>query len=130
LIYLDSSALVKLVVPEPESAVLFDFLAARPERVSSALARVEVLRALKRAGFSRKVLERGAKVLDAVALIRVDDAILDDAARLEPTTLRSLDAIHLATARVVGEDLEAIVTYDGRLGDAARELGLRAVSPA
>ena len=129
MIYLDSSALVKLVVPESESAALFEFLADRPARVSSALSRVEVHRALKRAGCSKQQIARGDQVLNAISLMRIDDAILDAASRLAPSTLRSLDAIHLATALAVGEDLDAVVAYDDRLAGAAKRAGLRSLAP-
>lgn len=130
MIYLDSSALVKLVVPESESAALFEFLADRPARVSSALSRVEVHRALKRAGCSNKQIARGDRVLDAISMMRIDDAILDAAARLAPSTLRSLEAIHLATALAMGEDLDAVVAYDDRLAGAVKRAGLRSLAPA
>ena len=130
MIYLDSSALLKLVVPESESVALFEFLADRPARVSSALSRVEVHRALKRAGCSNKQIARSDRVLDAISMMRIDDAILDAAARLAPSTLRSLDAIHLATALAVGEDLDAVVVYDDRLAGAVKRAGLRSLAPA
>ena len=128
MIYLDTSALVKLVLPEPESAALFHFLEAHPERVSSALARAEVIRAVRRATRSPRALERADQVLDRVALVPVDDEVLTGAALLDPTTLRPLDAIHIATALSLPL-LDAFVTYDAQLVAAAVQLGCEIVSP-
>jgi hypothetical protein len=130
-VYLDSSAIVKLVVREPESSALFDWLAERPERISSALARVEVLRALRRAGPAGAASRRRAReVLDRIALLPVDRPILDAAGELGPLDLRSLDAIHLATALSVGADLAGVVTYDERLAAAATSAHLDVWAPA
>jgi len=129
LLYLDSSALVKLVVAEPETPALLEFLAGWPHRVSSALARVEVLRAVKRTGAGPSVRRRAARILARVALIRVDDPVLATAVRLAPHELRTLDAIHLATARSL-DDLAGIVTYDKRLGRAAARAHMSVWSPA
>lgn len=98
LLYLDSSAILKVVVPEPESKALFELLSHWPIRVSSELARTEVLRALRRAKVTVPQFRRGQKALDRIGLIPVDSRILSDAALLKPILLRSLDAIHLATA--------------------------------
>jgi uncharacterized protein len=129
LLYLDSSALVKLVVSEPETPSLIEFLAEWPQRVSSALAKVEVLRAVKRMGAGPGVRRRAARVLARVALVRVDDPVLAAAARLAPHELRTLDAVHLATAQSL-DDLAGIVTYDERLGRAAARLRMNVWSPA
>lgn len=129
LVYLDSSAIVKLVVPERESAALFDWLAERPERVSSIVARVEVRRALRRAGMPGPVLRRGVEVLDRIGLIPLDRAVVDAAGELNPSELRALDAIHLATALSVGADLAGVVTYDDRLGAAARRVRIEVWRP-
>ena len=129
MVYLDSSAIVKLVVPEPESEALGRFLAGHEDRVASGLVRVEVLRALRRTrGGSRAALRRAEQVLEGIALVAVDEAILRDAAALGPGRLRSLDAIHLATALSL-DGLEALVTYDLRLRAAAVEAGLKVESP-
>lgn len=119
LVYLDSSAIVKLVIPEPESAALFDWLTERPERIVSAVARVEVRRTLRRAGMTRNALRRATDVLNAIALIPIDQSVLEVAGELDPPELRALDAIHLATALSVGADLAGVVTYDERLAAAA-----------
>jgi len=127
-VYLDSSALVKLIVAERESEALRGFLQDRPIHVSCALARVEVPRAV--AGHGVAAIARARDVLDHVRLLAVDDALLDAAANLPPRTLRSLDAIHLAAARSFGTALDLIVTYDTRMADAAIAAGLRCVAPA
>ena len=129
LLYLDSSALVKLVVAEPETPALLGFLARWPHRVSSALARVEVARAVKRAGARPAARRRATRVLARVALVRIDDPVIAAAARVTPPELRTLDAIHLATARSL-DDLAGIVTYDARLGRAASRARLKVWSPA
>jgi predicted nucleic acid-binding protein len=125
--YLDASAIVKLVVRETESAALRRHLRRRRPLVSSALSRTEVLRALLPAG--ETALARGRQVLATVNLIRVNEAILNAAGELPPPERRSLDAIHLATARQLGDDLGQVVTYDERMAGAARRLKLRVASP-
>ncbi len=127
-VYLDSSALVKLVVEERESKSLRNFLRRRPLRVSSDLARVEVRRAVRAHGREARV--RARRVLARIRLLRLDDAVLDAAARLDPRVLRSLDAIHLASAKALGAELESVVTYDARMRRAAELLGLAVVAPA
>jgi predicted nucleic acid-binding protein len=127
--YLDSSAFVKLVVVETESKALRAYLDEGTGRfIASALLRTEALRAVRHLGPDALELVRDG--LRRVDLIGVDDRILDVAGSLEPSILRTLDAIHLATALFVGDDLDAIVTYDSRMIDAARSLGLKVASPA
>lgn len=126
--YVDSSALVKLAVREPESAALRRYLRRRRPLVSSALARTEVVRALL--PFGSDAVRRGQDVLARVDLLRVNDRVLDAAGLLAPAYLRSLDAIHLASAEQFGTDLRAFVTYDERLASAAADRGLRVVQPA
>ena len=125
--YLDSSAIVKLVVRERQSLALRRYLRRRQPLVSSALARTEVLRALLPAGDA--ALIRGRAVLQRIDLVRVNDRILNAAGGLHPPHLRSLDAIHLATAQELGDDLSALVTYDERMATAAQHLGCRVVQP-
>ncbi len=125
--YVDSSALVKLVVREAESIALLRYLQRHRPLVSSALARTEVLRALLPLG--RQAIERGRDVLMRIDMARVNDAVLEAAGILLPVNLRSLDAIHLATAQQLSTDLARIVTYDERMAVAARALGFRVVSP-
>jgi predicted nucleic acid-binding protein len=126
--YLDSSALVKLAVVEAESAALRWYLRRRQFLVSSALARTEVGRALL--PFGDKAVRRGADVLARVDLVRVSDRLLEAAAGLLPAELRSLDAIHLATAQQLGSDLARVVTYDETMSSAAETLGWTVVSPS
>jgi uncharacterized protein len=125
--YLDSSAIVKLAVREPESAALRRYLKKRRPLVSSALARTEVLRALLPSG--EEATRRGRNVLTGLDLVRVSDRILGGAGMLLPLHARSLDAIHLATAQQLGSDLSRLVTYDDRMASAAVQLGLRIVTP-
>jgi predicted nucleic acid-binding protein len=125
--YLDSSAVVKLVVAEPESDALRTYLRRRRPLVSSALARTEVLRALLPAGAA--ALSRGRDVLRRLDLIRLNDRVLDAAGVLEPAQVRSFDAVHIATAQLLGEDLGQVVTYDDRMAEAVRLLGLNTASP-
>lgn len=125
--YLDSSAIVKLAVREPESLALRRYLRRRQPLVSSALARTEVLRALLPAG--DEAVTRGRAVLQRIDLVRVNDRILNAAGVLRPPPLRSLDAIHLATAQELGDELSALVTYDDRMVDAAKHLGYKIVQP-
>ena len=127
-IYLDSSAIVKLVVAEPESAVLRGELAKHPEWVSSALARVEVLRALDRSEAPAATVRYAKEILDRIALVGLDEPILDAAATVGPPGLRSLGAVHLATA-VSLAGLEAFVAYDRRLLSGAAAAGLVVLSP-
>lgn len=127
-VYLDSSALVKLVVSEAESKALTGHLRRHPTRASCALARVEVIRAVRAQG--ARATRRARALLERTSLIRLDDALLDAAAELEAHELRSLDAIHLAAARALGDSLTEVITYDRRMADAARKLGLPVVAPA
>lgn len=118
-VYLDTSAIVKLVVAEPETDALVAALERWPDRLSSVLARVEVHRALWRAEASRAMHERADAVLEGLALIRIDEPILSRAASFRDAHLRALDAIHLAAALTLGDDPAAFVTYDARLARAA-----------
>jgi predicted nucleic acid-binding protein len=126
--YVDSSALVKLVVPEPESAALRAFLRRRRPLIASALARVEVARAVLPLGAPG--LRAGRAALSRVTLVRVNDRVLDSAASLLPAELRALDAIHVATAHELRHRLAQLVTYDARMAAAATNLGLRVVAPS
>jgi len=127
-LYLDSSAFVKIVVNETETAAVRMYLARNSvRRLSSALLRTESLRAVRHLGPDALATVREG--LRRVDLIAIDDRILDSAGILEEQVLRTLDAIHLATAMAVGDDLDAIVTYDERMVEAARLLGLSTASP-
>ena len=126
--YLDASAIVKLIVREPESEALECWLGeGRQEIVSCALVRTEVVRAA--APWGPEAILRARRLLDRLDLIVLDDELLDLAGELvEP--LRSLDAIHVAAALELGEELEAFVTYDAKMTRAAEALGLLVVAPA
>jgi predicted nucleic acid-binding protein len=127
-VYMDSSALVKLIVREPESAALRHYLRRRPQRVSCGLARVEVVRAVRSQGEAAHT--RARALLERLSLLRLDDSLLDAAAQLDGPSLRSLDAIHLAAAQALGAELEGVVTYDVRMQAAANGLGLSVASPS
>lgn len=126
--YLDTSAFIKLVRSEPETRALRRDMGSRVELVSSALLVVEGRRAAARYGALAMVRARGA--LATITLLPVDDAALERAADLDPPELRSLDALHLAAAVQMGDDLARFYCYDARLGEAARELGLDVRQPA
>ena len=127
MVYLDSSALVKLVIAEPESAALRRYLRADPDRASCALARVEVLRAVRPHG--GPAVTRARRLLRRLHLVQIDDELLDAAAALDPGVLRSLDAVHLASAQLFGDDLTAIVTYDKRMAAAAEVIDIAVTAP-
>ena len=126
MLYLDSSAIVKLVVSEPETAELVQALHTDPEVVSSHIAWTEVVIATRRAGRSAARAER---ILDGIALVPIDDAILREAATLGPKDLRTLDAIHLATALSLRPDVGPVITYDVRQAHAASARGLEVLTP-
>jgi uncharacterized protein len=130
LIYLDSSALVKLVLTESESRALSRWLAERADLalVSSALHRTEVPRAVWRADPS--ALPRSLRQMRGVEKVAVSTAILDSASVIPPQTLRCSDAVHLASALSIRRELTAFVAYDKRLLAAARDAGLPTASPA
>ncbi|MDQ3448435.1 MAG: type II toxin-antitoxin system VapC family toxin [Chloroflexota bacterium] len=127
-IYLDSSAIVKLIVLEAGSDALRAWLEDQPRRAASAIARTEVLRAVRPEGAAAIAAAR--RILSAVDLIAIDDSILDVAALLRPQTLRTLDAVHLASALSIGEDLASLVTYDRRMVESATACGIPTISPA
>ena len=126
--YLDSSAIVKLAVAEPESAALRRYLRRRNVMVSSALARAEVARALLPLGPT--AIQRGHEVLNRIEILRLDDRILRAAGSLLPVGLRTLDAVHLASALQIGSDLARVITYDDRMAAAAAGLGMSVVAPS
>ena len=132
MLYLDTSALVKLVLVEAQSGDLADWLDERVEMrwITSTLADVELPRAIIRAG-QRASLASAPAVLARLDRFEIDDVVRSTAASFEDPGLRTLDAIHLATARVAASvaRLEAFVTYDGRLAEAADALGLPIAAP-
>ncbi len=124
--YIDSSAIVKLVAREPESPALRRFLNRRT-LVASALAQTEVSRAVLSLG--EPFLRKARDVLDRIELVRVNRQVLADAALLAPVTLRSLDAIHLATAALFADTLGGLITYDSRMMEAAGSYGWSVSAP-
>ena len=127
--YLDSSAILKLLLPEPESAALREATRGWPAQATSALAGVEVARALRRADRGDR-LDAARRLLGGLRILAVDDDVLRRAAALEPDDVCSLDAIHLAAAMTLDDELDAVVTYDRRMAQAAAGLGLGVESPA
>lgn len=130
MIYLDSSALVKLALTEPESEALASYLASRTDQalISSPLHRAEVLRAIWRA--EPGALPRAQRLVRRIALITLSHDLLDNAATAPPGGLPTTAAIHLASALTVKRDLTAFVCYDKRLSAAAAAAGLPVESPA
>ncbi len=130
MIYLDSSALVKLALTEPESAALTRWLAERADipMVSSIIHRTEVARAVWRA--SPDKLPRSYRQMRGVEIVPLSRSVAEAAGAQAPSELRSLDAIHLASALTLGDDLTTFVAYDKRLLAAARDAGLPVASPA
>lgn len=126
--YLDTSALAKLVGAEPESAALREWLLAEDRNpVASDLARTELLRATRRRDELATPVARA--VLDAMTLIPLRSAAFEMAGLLSPPELRSLDALHVAAALSLGDDLHGFVTYDDRRGRAAARNGLAVLAP-
>jgi predicted nucleic acid-binding protein len=125
-LYLDSSALVKLIIDEPETDDLWDYVGVS-SLASAMIARTELLRAVGRRLPQR--LTDAEDLLDDIELLNVDRQLTTFAARLRPWALRSLDALHVAGAAQLQLALEALVTYDKRMIDAARAAGMRVVSP-
>jgi uncharacterized protein len=127
--YLDTSALVKLVVPEAESTALIDWLRHESDvAVTSDLSRTELHRAVRKSAPDRAIQAR--QVLDSLTILTVTTQMFEAAGRLEPPALRTLDAIHLAAALELGDDLAGIVTYDERLAEAARLHGITVIAPS
>jgi len=129
MIYLDSSALVKLALIEPESAALARWLAERADQplVSSVLHRAEVPRAVWRA--EPGALPRSYRVIKRIAKVALTADVLDTSATLPPQALSPGQAIHLASALVLKRDLSAFVAYDERLLAAAADAGLPVATP-
>lgn len=128
MIYIDTSALLRVIFPDDTTPALQRYLGRDPALVSSALLRVEARRGTVRRAPLR--LPQVDVVLSEVEVVGIGDAVVESAGRLSDPNLRSLDAIHLATALLINEDVDALLTYDIRLADAARAHGLEVVSPA
>lgn len=127
--YIDTSAAAKLVISEVESHALRHYLFEQPAApVASDLTRTELLRATRRVAPDHAATARA--VLDTFTVLAVPTSLFEQAALLDPPELRTLDAIHLASALSLGDDLEHVITYDRRLAEAAASLGLHTLSPA
>jgi len=124
--YADSSALVKLIVAEDESAAVHRWFVEAPEIACS---RVGLIEAVRAAGRRAHDAAHRDWVLAQPVVVELDATIAALAATVAPGTLRSMDAIHLATALALLPDLDAFVTYDDRLAAAARGLGLPVIRP-
>jgi uncharacterized protein len=126
-IYVDSSALVKMVIEEADSPALGRYFAefSLDRQLTAAISRTELVRAVARRGAT---VENARKALSKLDFVAITNSLLDNAAALAPPELRTLDAIHL-TAALSAPDLRALVTYDRRLADAAEQAGLPVVSP-
>jgi uncharacterized protein len=126
-VYVDTSALGRVILEEPDKRAIQRDLAEFDRTVASRLLRVE----LRRVGRREDALEEADRILDDVVLIPIDQDILTAAEDISPTTVGTLDAIHLATAVRLAEagELDAIMTYDKRLVDGAREHGISVLSP-
>jgi len=128
LIYVDSSALVKLVVEEPESDPLRTLLARDPRQFASAIVEVEVVRAVRRV--APELVSEARRVVTQLDVIEAGEVVRARAALLDPLTLRSLDAIHLATALEAADELDGLITYDSRLAAAAETFGIAVFAPS
>jgi predicted nucleic acid-binding protein len=129
ILYCDSSALVKLVVDEPESAELEAWLGSHPELVliSSVLARTEVVRAVART--DPDAVPLAVDLLAAVSVVELDVSLADKAAQLDLAELRSLEALHIAAALRLGSALGFMISYDEQLLDAARRHDVAVAHP-
>jgi uncharacterized protein len=126
--YVDTAALVKMIIYEHETRALSDWLFQQDEPlVSCDLVRAEIVRATRRRHSDR--VSRARQVLEAFVLTRLTPAILDHAGRLDPIGLTTLGAVHLAAALDLGDDLSGLVTYDNRLAAAAEANGVAVVAP-
>ena len=130
MIYLDSSALMKLVRQEEETAPLREWLIVRPEQpvITSELGRIEVLRAARRVG-GQVVLTQARAVVGDLDLVPLDRAVQDLACDIANPLLGTLDALHLASALLLREDLTTFIAYDHRLAAAAQDAGLVVATP-
>lgn len=126
--YFDTSALVKLIVEEPETEALRAWLATEPDVVACDLARAELSRAVRRVLPAQSTAVR--RLLDSVVLLKVEATDFDHAGRLDPASMRTLDAVHIVAALKLGDDLEGMVTYDKRLADGCVSLGIPVVAPS
>lgn len=126
-VYLDTSALGRILLGEPDSPAILESLTEFDQRVASRIARVE----LCRLGLRTNLLADAERLLGGVALVSLDERLLTAAETLEPDNVATLDALHLATAIHVAASvgLDAVMTYDRRLADGARHHGLTVLAP-
>jgi hypothetical protein len=127
LVYLDASAFVKLVVHEPETPGLIAALTGVTRLVAAEILEVEVLRACRRAGLGA---DAARAQLAAVRLLALTSEVRTLAGELDPPSVRSLDAIHVATALSLRERLTGLFTYDERMASTARDAGLMVFAPS
>jgi uncharacterized protein len=127
--YFDTSAVAKLVMVEDETEALRAWIAERADApsVTCDLTRTELMRAARR--IDTDLLVRVRHVLDGLTILEVPPALFSAAGRLEPASMRSLDAIHLAVALDLGDDLDVLLAYDERLAAAARFHGIEVAQP-
>jgi predicted nucleic acid-binding protein len=132
-LYADTSALVKLVVHETESEAIEAEISRWDLIATSDIAAIELPRATARArAEGRAGVADGRVVLEllaALAIVPLTDEVRALAATMEPVELRTLDAIHLACALALGDDLAGVLTYDLRMADAARDAGVAVIAP-
>jgi uncharacterized protein len=130
-VYLDASAIVRWLSREPGWERLEGIFGSRPRHFSSRIVDVEVRRVLARnqASDAEALLARADALLARINLVELTPSIASEAATVRPPTLRSLDAIHLASFLTLRPEVKALVTYDVRLADAARSVGAQAESP-
>jgi predicted nucleic acid-binding protein len=127
--YFDASAFVKLIRDEPESEALVDLVNSDWRLMgSSEILAIEVSRAARRAG--GEIPARAVHLLRGVALVPLSPDLRMQSCQVGPSELRSLDAVHLATALSLGDRIGAIFTYDKRLAEASADAGLRVLAPA
>lgn len=124
--YLDTSAFLKLITTQDESVAMRAWFSSHESVWSSQLLRTEALRAGTRLGIGSQVIE---DALETVSLVIPSVTTFFVAGQLPPPALRTLDALHLATAMEIGDDLEGIVTYDERLSAAARVAPREVIAP-
>jgi len=121
--------LVKLILPEPSTRALMERLGPEPRVISCALSRVEVARTVRRTDDAPSFPTRMGEVMGQVHMVRPEERVLRLASELEPSRLRSLDSMHLASALSLGEAIDVFITYDRQLGAAARASGLVVEAP-